>query len=225
MRTITVEKIIKNARLKTDTEDSGFVSDEELLLALNNIRRSLYAQIITKTQSPQFLSETILTNPVNGVFELPEDFFQLKLVQGDRGGSFIHLEPKSLTELNEPTGTVYQTANASYVLLGSSVHVYPKEAVVRLRIVYNAIPVDLELDGGEEEEEYNNEIKLIYHEDRYLIAALSEYIMQKEESDFVPFTNERFEVLQEIIQTYKPSNEFPKKVVNKRNRYRNFRIM
>lgn len=221
MRRATVEKIIQMARLKTDTEESGFVSDEELLMQINHIRRSLYAQIITKTQSPQFLTEVKLQNSGDGVFELPDDFFQIKSLQASFGGVLIHLEPKSLTEISEPYDSVYSaytTNTACYVLLGGDINVFPKGFTQELRLIYNAIPEDLELDLGEDGVIYNNSIKLLYHEDRYLIAALSEYIMQKEESDYTPYTQERFEVMGEIYQTYKPSNEFPKKVINTRSR-------
>lgn len=216
MPTVLASNIIDRARIKTDNVDSEFMSDAEALMLLNDLRMSLYTQLYTKTDPSLFLEETELTL-TSGEATIPSDVFQIKKVEGKvSGGTYYNLEPRSLSEVSDidDRNNIYNVAQPTlsyYYIVKDTIKVKPADSVTTLRLLYNPIPTPI---GA-----ITETISTVFHEDRWLVACLAIEIANKEETDASPWFIERNEVFNEIIQSYKKDNSYPKKIVDVRKRY------
>ena len=216
MPTATVSDLIAEARIKTDYTDSEFMSDDEAVILINRARQSLFTQITDKCPSAYFITTTEITIDSDGDGNLPSDFFRARTVEGKvQGGTYYHLTPRALSEATDLDTTLSsypdRTTVTYYTIHSDQIHVYPNNNVDTVRLRYNAIPANLTAT--------TDTFTTIFHEDRYLVAALCEAIARKDESDATPWSNEKIVVLGEVLATYKPDKSYPKKVVDIRKRY------
>lgn len=217
MLTTTPQDIFEEVRIITDYVDSDFMTDQEMLIRLNAHRRTLYLEMYRKCDPTYFWNEAIVDID-DGKGDLPEDFFQAKSVEGKSGGSYFHLRPRSHTEAADYDNSTYEYGSwddPPYYFFQPTqgiINVFPKGSVSEVRLRY--VPVVEKIAALDEV------INLVYHEDRYLVASLSVDIMTKDESDPSMYYQEKLQVLNEILRGYKPDASYPKKVVDKRNRYR-----
>tara|TARA_R100000458_G_C8268057_1_gene242917 strand:- start:575 stop:1453 length:879 start_codon:yes stop_codon:yes gene_type:complete len=115
------------ARQRADMENSQFISDDEWRRMLNRGYAELYDLIVTSANSEDYFLNSSTISLVSGTesYDLPEDFYKMRGVDINSGGTSTPLRRYNFSQRN--VGSLYAIASdMRYHLQGSKIYFNPK---------------------------------------------------------------------------------------------------
>lgn len=129
----TLLQLKTRARERADMVNSQFISDSELTSYINASYAELYDLLVQTYEDYYITGPTsfTLTSDDAGVYSLPSDFYKLRGLDFQSGGSWIELYPYDWNTRNQENRTLsrYYTegASRSYRLLSSNLRIEPDD--------------------------------------------------------------------------------------------------
>lgn len=193
MGTVTLAQLKTRARERADMENSGFISDSELVSYINASVAELYDLLVSKYGEDYFVASpySITTTNNQDTYALPSNLYKLLGVdlQLDTSGNWVSLKRFEFAERNIPQiWDVKFVDFIRYRLFGSNIKFSPvPQSAQSLRLWYIPLPTALAndsdtLDGFNGYEEYvviDTAIKMLNKEESDSTLLMAEKAAMK----------------------------------------------
>lgn len=195
MRTVSVATLKERIRRRTDQENSGFISDAELLEYINSAYAEYYGLITTLYEDYNVASADMTTVSDANIYNLPSNFFKMLGVDYDADtDQVIELERFQFVERNrfQRDGAVDPSGRGiRYKLMGDTITLVPAPPAgkkIRLWYIPSAplLQTDTQLIDG------------INGYEEMVICEVAMRIMNKQEQDAGPFVAAKNAVMARI---------------------------
>jgi hypothetical protein len=181
----TLANLRTRIRQRTDTENSGFVTDAELTQLINTAYKELYGLLVRKSLQRAESVETITADGSES-YDLPDDFLGLIGVYRNWGEHTTPLErfpDKFRPGTREGDALMYRLVNESIVL-------YPRPSGGTYDLVYIPVPEDLSVD--------TDTLEGVLGWEEFVVIDAAINVLAKEESDTRMLEMKRARILQRI---------------------------
>lgn len=181
MGTVTLAQLKTRVRQRSDMENSGFISDSELVSYINASVAELYDLLVSKYGDDYFVASpfSITTTSNQDTYALPTDMYKLLGVdlQLDTSGNWVSLKRFEFAERNIPQiWDVKFVDFIRYRLFGSNLKLSPvPQANQSLRLWYIPLPTALSADG--------DTLNGFNGYEEYVVIDAAIKMLNKEESD------------------------------------------
>lgn len=181
MGSVTLAQLKTRIRERADMENSGFISDSELLSYINASVAELYDLMISKYGEDYFVASPYLINTISNedTYSLPSDFYKLLGVdlQLDTSNNWVSLKRFDFSERNIPQiWDVKFVDFIRYRLFGGDIKFSPiPQDAQQIRIWYIPLPIQLTQD--------TNILNGFNGYEEYVVIDVAIKMLNKEESD------------------------------------------
>jgi hypothetical protein len=199
MASTTLLELRTRARQRADMVSSTFVSDAELTIYVNQGLFELYDQVVASFED-YFTTSTTLTVSSGSTVALPSDFYKLRGLDYNTGGS-VYVPVRMFNFMNRnlrQSDPYYYTGGTSreYRIMGTNIQFIPEDgATGSYRLWY--VPAATELVGD------NDLIQTSlanFGWDEYIVLFAAERMLAKEESDISEVKAQRLEIANRIVR-------------------------
>lgn len=195
---ITLAEIKAQARQRTDTENSEFVSDAELTSYVNSSLAELHDLLIASYCDDYIMNEHVFSSTTELQYDLPSDFYKLRGVDVQRGpnGQWATVKRFNFNRRNEQQNAyawnLLGLPYLEYRLVGSKIRFNrTPDAALNFRIFYYP-KLDKLIDDADVYDDVNGFAE-------YVVVDTAIKILQKEESDVSVLMAQKEALRQRII--------------------------
>ncbi len=178
---VTLAQLKEQARVRSDMEDSEFVSDTALVAMLNASKAELFDLLIGAYDADYFLTELNITATSAVAYALPADFYKLRGIDASTGtnGEWSTVKKFNFNRRNDANSPAYQLAGVpglEYRIMGSNVRFNKvPDSGTTIKLWYIAKSETLVADDDEFDDVNGFE--------EYIVVDTAIKMLNKEESD------------------------------------------